>query len=100
MIKDRLLAAEGKTLRGVTRGTGKILKLNGQRVAAYRDGQGKLTTLSPECTHLGCIVHWNSVESTWDCPCHGSRFKPTGEVLAGPAESALEKVPAEAGADS
>ena len=92
MVKDRLFASEGKTLRGVKRGHGKILKLDGQRVAAYRDPQGKITTLSPACTHLGCIVHWNPAESTWDCPCHGSRFKPTGEVLAGPAETPLEKV--------
>ncbi len=92
MLKDRLFASEGKTLRSVKRGEGKILKLDGRRVAAYRDSKGEITTLSPVCTHLGCIVHWNSVESTWDCPCHGSRFKPTGQVLAGPAESPLEKV--------
>ena len=92
MIKDRLAAAEGKTLRSVTRGNGKIIKLKGQRVAAFRDQKGTITTLNPACTHLGCIVHWNPADSTWDCPCHGSRFQPTGEVLAGPAESPLEKV--------
>jgi glycine/D-amino acid oxidase-like deaminating enzyme/nitrite reductase/ring-hydroxylating ferredoxin subunit len=92
MVKDRLFAAEGKTLRAVKRGEGKTLKLDGRRVAAYRDQQGKITTLSAACTHLGCIVHWNSAESTWDCPCHGSRFKATGDVLAGPAETPLEKV--------
>jgi Rieske Fe-S protein len=92
MVKDRLFAAEGKTLRGIRRGQGKILNLDGRRVATYRDQQGKITTLSPTCTHLGCIVHWNSAESTWDCPCHGSRFKATGDVLAGPAETPLEKV--------
>jgi glycine/D-amino acid oxidase-like deaminating enzyme/nitrite reductase/ring-hydroxylating ferredoxin subunit len=90
MIKDRLSAAEGKSVRNVRRGEGKILKLDGRRLAVYRDLKGKTTTLSPVCTHLGCIVHWNSAESTWDCPCHGSRFKPTGQVLTGPAESALE----------
>ena len=93
MIKDRLAAAQGKTLRSVTRGNGKILKLKDQRVAAFRDQRGKITTLNPACAHLGCIIHWNSADSTWDCPCHGSRFQPTGEVLAGPAESPLEKVP-------
>ena len=92
MIKDRFSAAEGKTLRSVQPGEGKILKLNGRRLAVYRDSNGKVTALSPICTHLGCIVNWNPAESTWDCPCHGSRFQPRGQVLAGPAEAPLEKV--------
>ena len=91
-IKDKLKAAEGTTLDELKRGEGKILKLEGQRVAAYRDTHGRVTKLSPVCTHLGCIVHWNQADSTWDCPCHGSRFQATGEVLAGPAETALEEI--------
>jgi len=89
-IKDKLASAEGTTASDVKRGEGKILKIDGQRVAAHRDSHGKLTLLSANCTHMGCVVHWNSADTTWDCPCHGSRFQATGEVLAGPAESALE----------
>jgi Rieske Fe-S protein len=74
-------------------GEGKILKLDGKKVAAYRDSGTRLILLSPVCTHLKCIVRWNAADKTWDCPCHGSRFKPTGEVLSGPAETPLEKVP-------
>jgi Rieske Fe-S protein len=92
MVKDRLTRAEGETVQSVPRGEGKILKVDGRRVAAYRDADGKVSTLSPTCTHMGCLVHWNRAASTWDCPCHGSRFKPTGEVLAGPAESPLEAI--------
>ena len=63
---------------------------SGTCVAAYRNEKGKLVTLSPVCTHLGCRVHWNGTDQTWECPCHGSRFQATGEVIAGPAERPLE----------
>ena len=92
LIRDRFAGAEGRSLRSLKRGEGKILELNGTRVAAYRDDDGKSVLRSPICTHLGCEVAWNVAEKTWDCPCHGSRFKPTGGVLAGPAESPLSEI--------
>jgi glycine/D-amino acid oxidase-like deaminating enzyme/nitrite reductase/ring-hydroxylating ferredoxin subunit len=92
LLRDWLGGAEGKSLRTVKRNQGKILNLDGRKVAAYRDPQGKVTLCSPVCTHLKCIVAWNDAESTWDCPCHGSRFSATGEVMAGPAEKPLEKI--------
>ena len=94
-LKDKLSAAEGTSLRDVKRGEGKILKLDGERLAVYRDSNGKVTKLSAACTHMGCVVHWNDADSTWDCPCHGSRFRATGEALAGPAETPLEEPAAE-----
>ncbi len=90
-IKDKLTLSEGESLDDLKPGQGKVLSLGGQRVAASRDAEGKVTKLSPVCTHMGCLVHWNQADSTWDCPCHGSRFKVTGEVLGGPAEKPLEK---------
>jgi len=92
LIRDRFAGAEGKSLRSLGRGKGKILEIQGKRVAAWRSDAGTVTMLSPICTHMGCLVDWNEAESTWDCPCHGSRFKPNGDVLSGPAESPLEKM--------
>jgi len=60
-----------------------------KKVAAYRDSHGALTLRSAVCTHMGCVVGWNDAEGTWDCPCHGSRYTPQGDVISGPAESPL-----------
>jgi Rieske Fe-S protein len=89
LVRDRVAGAEGKSLRAVPRGAGRVLELNGARVAVYRDESGATTQRSAICTHMGCVVGWNEAERTWDCPCHGSRFKPDGAVIAGPAESPL-----------
>jgi Rieske Fe-S protein len=59
------------------------------KVAVYRDMSGAVYQRSAICPHLGCVVQWNGTEKTWDCPCHGSRFAATGEVLNGPANRDL-----------
>jgi glycine/D-amino acid oxidase-like deaminating enzyme/nitrite reductase/ring-hydroxylating ferredoxin subunit len=92
LIKDRLARSEADSVRDLKPGDGMIIGRRGKKVAAFRDPNGKLHRLSPVCTHLGCLVRWNPAESTWDCPCHGSRFKPTGEVIAGPAEEPLTRI--------
>jgi glycine/D-amino acid oxidase-like deaminating enzyme/nitrite reductase/ring-hydroxylating ferredoxin subunit len=61
-------------------------------IAAYRDTDGTLYQCSAVCTHLGSTVKWNAGEKTWDCPCHGSRFRVDGQVLNGPASAALPKI--------
>jgi nucleotide-binding universal stress UspA family protein len=70
-------------------GEGGIVTTGDQKVAVYRAPNGKITSVSATCTHMGCTVRWNPAEGSWDCPCHGSRFGPTGEVLNGPAERPL-----------
>lgn len=67
-----------------------IVEFNGHKAGAYRDEHGLMHLVSATCTHLGCAVRWNNVEKTWDCPCHGSRFSVSGEVINGPANDPLE----------
>jgi glycine/D-amino acid oxidase-like deaminating enzyme/nitrite reductase/ring-hydroxylating ferredoxin subunit len=92
MIRDRFAGPDAQSLRAVKRGQGKIIERKGAKVAAYRDQAGQVTLRSAICTHMGCVVAWNTAERTWDCPCHGSRFKPTGDVISGPAEAPLSQV--------
>ena len=82
----------GESLDGIQPGQGRVILRGTQRVAVYRDDQGVLHERSAVCTHMKCIVDWNSLEKSWDCPCHGSRFDPQGNVLNGPAITGLEKV--------
>lgn len=81
---------EVESANEIAAGEGAIVREGTRKLAVYRDEQGELHALSAKCTHLGCVVHWNSAERSWDCPCHGSRFDTTGEVLHGPAVAALE----------
>ncbi len=90
-IGDRIGKTEGDVLADVARGEGRILKVDGKRTAVYRDDAGALHGLSPVCTHMGCLVAWNSAERSWDCPCHGSRFAPGGRVIQGPATKDLQR---------
>jgi Rieske Fe-S protein len=65
--------------------------LEDEKLAAFRDDSGELKIYSAVCTHLGCTVTWNSLEKSFDCPCHGSRFSPlTGNVINGPAIKSLD----------
>ena len=71
-------------------GCGAVVRRGTRRVAVYRAQSGELVEHSAVCPHLGCIVHWNDAEKSWDCPCHGSRFDANGEVLNGPATCGLK----------
>jgi glycine/D-amino acid oxidase-like deaminating enzyme/nitrite reductase/ring-hydroxylating ferredoxin subunit len=73
----------------ITPNTGAVLREGLSKIAVFRDEAGELHRRSAICTHLGCIVGWNAAASTWDCPCHGSRFDPYGKVVNGPAATDL-----------
>jgi glycine/D-amino acid oxidase-like deaminating enzyme/nitrite reductase/ring-hydroxylating ferredoxin subunit len=70
-------------------GEGGLFRSGLKKIAVCRDEQGHLHARSASCTHMGCVVHWNSLEQCWDCPCHGSQFAPGGTALNGPAVAPL-----------
>jgi nitrite reductase/ring-hydroxylating ferredoxin subunit len=83
------LARKPHSFDDLAPGEAAILKIDGHNVAGFRDEQGALHAVSAVCTHMGCIVGWNETDRTWDCPCHGSRFELSGEVIHGPATQKL-----------
>ncbi|MQA78796.1 MAG: FAD-dependent oxidoreductase [Streptosporangiales bacterium] len=90
LVGDRLRPTHVDSVEDVDPGSGAIVRLRGERCAVYRDGAGAAHAVSATCTHLGCVVAFNDAETSWDCPCHGSRFGVDGAVLNGPATRPLE----------
>lgn len=72
-------------IQHIKNGHAGIVDYNGQKVGVYKDENGKEFIVSTKCSHLGCELHWNADELTWDCPCHGSRFDYTGKLIESPA---------------
>jgi glycine/D-amino acid oxidase-like deaminating enzyme/nitrite reductase/ring-hydroxylating ferredoxin subunit len=89
---DWVTRGDVKSESEIPRGEGALLREGLSKVAVYRDNAGMLHKRSAVCTHLGCIVQWNAIEKSWDCPCHGSRFDPLGKVVMGPAIDDLAPV--------
>ncbi len=83
--RDWAEALLGTADETVPPGEGEVVRRDGKPLAVARDEEGDLHVRSAVCTHMGCLVHWNDGERSWDCPCHGSRFSMDGEVLDGPA---------------
>lgn len=92
LINKMLPAEKLPTLSDLAKGEAKIISYEGHHLAVYRDEEGELHAVNAACTHIKCEVAWNAAERTWDCPCHGSRFSYTGEMLTAPARRDLEVV--------
>jgi Rieske Fe-S protein len=90
---------EVESIGEIAPGSGALVRRGLHMIAAYRDPQGVVHERSAICTHLGCVVQWNSMEKSWDCPCHGSRFDAHGTVLHGPAVSDLRPAGSDAARD-
>ena len=86
---DRLSLPDDGAAEGLQPGEGRVVRHDGRPVAVCRTADGQHHRVAATCTHLGCIVAWNDAETSWDCPCHGSRFGPDGQVLTGPATRPL-----------
>lgn len=91
LIKGKLQWKQNN-IDNLNEGEAQITTIGMQRVGIYKDNEATLHAVNTTCTHLGCEVNWNEAETSWDCPCHGSRFSFTGDVLQGPAVKPLEKI--------
>jgi glycine/D-amino acid oxidase-like deaminating enzyme/nitrite reductase/ring-hydroxylating ferredoxin subunit len=89
---DWFTSSDAEQVATIKPGEGAVVGRGRGKIAVYRDERGSLHQRSAVCTHLYCIVHWNDTEKTWDCPCHGSRFDPYGQVINGPAIVELSPV--------
>jgi glycine/D-amino acid oxidase-like deaminating enzyme/nitrite reductase/ring-hydroxylating ferredoxin subunit len=92
-VRDKVGGADFGSVDELAPGQGGLVRDGAGKIAAYRDEDGVLHTLSPTCTHMACTVKWNTAERSWDCPCHGSRFHYDGTVLQGPAIEGLSPKP-------
>jgi glycine/D-amino acid oxidase-like deaminating enzyme/nitrite reductase/ring-hydroxylating ferredoxin subunit len=92
MVVDRVTPAEVKSAEDVPAGEARVLR-EGRfgKLGVYRDTDGEAHAVSMRCTHLGCLLRFNAAETSWDCPCHGSRFDVDGGVLEGPAVAPLAR---------
>ena len=91
-MAEHIGPSEVSSVDEIAPGEGAIMRQGALKVACYKSEDGIVTHRSAICTHVGCVVHWNTFEKCWDCPCHGSHFSPAGEVLNGPALTPLAKV--------
>ena len=81
---------EPHSIEQIGNDNGAIIEIEGDNVGIYKDKDGKIYAINPVCTHLGCLLSWNNLDKTWDCPCHGSRFDYMGRNIYEPAIKDLD----------
>lgn len=81
---------EPENLSKIQKDNGAIVEIDGENIGIYKDTEGKIYAVKPNCSHLGCLLTWNNLDKTWDCPCHGSRFDYKGKNIYEPAIKDLD----------
>ena len=82
----------GVAFESIPTGEGGVIEMNGEKVGIYKREDGEVFAVRPYCGHLGCLVSWNNLEKTWDCPCHGSRYDYMGNLIMEPTTKDLERL--------
>ena len=77
------------TLASLPKGHGGVVEVDGFKAGVYKDADGRCYQVNPRCPHLGCELTWNPDEKSWDCPCHGSRFRYDGALIDNPAQEGI-----------
>lgn len=88
---NRIFNLDAKKFKNIQRNQGAIIRHRGKRIGVYKDGEGNIKAIHAVCPHLGCNLKWNKDETTWDCPCHGSRFDVDGRIINNPTLKKAEK---------
>lgn len=78
-------------LKDIKIGEGKIIKIKNEKVGVYKFQTGEIYKVKPYCTHLGCQLHFNNIDKTWECPCHGSKFTYEGKLIEVPSNKDLKR---------
>lgn len=93
LFKAQFGSTESQKVDQIKAGEGGVVTVDGDKLAVYRAANNELTVMSAECPHMKCLVNWNGADSTWECPCHGSKFAAKGELIEGPAYEGLAPHP-------
>ena len=84
------LKEDGIITQNLQNGFGGIVEIENRKIGIYKTEKGEVFAVNPKCTHLGCLLMWNQIEKTWDCPCHGSRFDYKGKNICDPSYDDLD----------
>jgi glycine/D-amino acid oxidase-like deaminating enzyme/nitrite reductase/ring-hydroxylating ferredoxin subunit len=92
MLRHRINTPQELKPQALTPGHGEMVHWKQKQIGVFQDEHSQLHAVKAICRHMGCTVKWNFAEKSWDCPCHGARYNPQGEMLNGPTLKPLKKI--------